>query len=65
MSDRNIHPATNHTQCEIMARRNGWQLIGVEPTGVPILTVDCIFAGPQTHFPKSNFEVDDDDDDDA
>jgi len=63
MTEFNIHPATNREQCKTMARRNRWELVAVRPTGVPILEVDCIFAGPQTHFPTSNFEVDDDDDD--
>jgi hypothetical protein len=46
----NSHPATTAEQCEEMERINGWTLIGVEPSGVPILEVNCIFEGPQTNF---------------
>ncbi|MCL1470395.1 hypothetical protein [Argonema antarcticum] len=46
----NRHAATDLEQCKRMAKRNRWKLIRVEPTGLPILKVDCIFEGEQTSF---------------
>ena len=63
-SQTNRHPATNGEQCLKMERRNGWTLIGVDPTGVPILTVDCIFSGPQVEFDNPYADLGDDNNDD-
>jgi hypothetical protein len=46
----NIHSATSREQCLEMGQLNNWQLVDVEPSGVEILKVDCIFSGKQTSF---------------
>ena len=58
--ENNVHPATSPKQCEVMADRNGWDLIRVVETGVRDLPVDCVFAGPQTEFPNLYADLDDD-----
>ncbi|NJM66178.1 MAG: hypothetical protein HC851_11255 [Acaryochloris sp. RU_4_1] len=50
------HAATDEGKCEVMSRKYGWALVGVEKTpDDPVLKVDCVFEG-KTEFPKPYHE---------
>jgi hypothetical protein len=53
--DVSRHAAATPEDCEEMERRNEWTLVDVEPTGNPILPVDCVFDG-ETEFPQSYYD---------
>ncbi len=55
--DKSRHLAASDDRCEEMAKRNGWELIDIEPSGNRILPVDCVFDG-QTEFPRPFNETD-------
>ncbi|NJK38248.1 MAG: hypothetical protein HC835_11370 [Oscillatoriales cyanobacterium RM2_1_1] len=59
--DQSRHAAADEDCCEEMANRYGWQLVDVEPSNIPILKVDCVFAG-ETEFPKSYYETEKEED---
>lgn len=44
------HAATDPDKCFLMAKKYGWKLLRIEPTGDKILKVNCIFEG-ETEFP--------------
>lgn len=44
------HAATSPQECRNMERKYNWTLLRWEPTGDPILKVNCLFAG-ETPFP--------------
>ncbi|MBD2326066.1 hypothetical protein [Alkalinema sp. FACHB-956] len=64
--DENVsrHAAAEKADCEEMAERYGWELVGVEETSDSVLEADCVFAG-KTEFPKSYYDTDNEDGDDA
>jgi hypothetical protein len=50
------HAATSKDACKEMARKYGWELVGVEKiANDPIFKVDCVFKG-ETEFPKPSHE---------
>lgn len=50
------HAAVTEGDCENMASKYGWELIGVEQTSEnSIFKVDCVFEG-ETEFPKNHQE---------
>jgi hypothetical protein len=52
------HAASKEGDCEKMADKYGWDLVGVERTPEdPIFKVDCVFEG-KTEFPKSYYDND-------
>jgi hypothetical protein len=53
--DESRHAAVDESACREMARRNGWELIDVDETGVEILEADCVFKG-KTEFPSFHKE---------
>ncbi|WP_413167879.1 hypothetical protein ACL6C3_14365 [Capilliphycus salinus ALCB114379] len=55
------HAAADDECCYEMASKYNWQLLDVEKTGNPILSVDCVFGG-QTEFPKSYYETETEED---
>lgn len=54
-NNENVHYATSRTQCKIMAKLNGWELIRIEPANDRILKVKCVFKGKQTSFMENNY----------
>lgn len=59
----NVHPATNASQCKEMGRINNWDFVDAQPSGDPILKVNCFFDGPQTNFTDQDPYADLGDDD--
>ena len=55
--DKSRHLAARDSDCEEMAKRNGWDLVDIEPSGNKILPVDCVFDG-KTEFPRPFHETD-------
>lgn len=54
----NHHAAVSRRDCEKMGKRNGWNLMRVEPTGDPILKANCVFEGEQTSFEDERLKDD-------
>jgi hypothetical protein len=46
--ETNRHAVTDPELCDEMAQKYGWNLIGVEETGVKDLLYDCVFEGEHT-----------------
>ncbi|HAG81820.1 MAG TPA: hypothetical protein DCL61_11785 [Cyanobacteria bacterium UBA12227] len=55
--DKSRHLAASDSHCEEMAKRNGWDLVDIEPSGNRTLPVDCVFDG-KTEFPRPFNETD-------
>ena len=58
------HAAADPDCCLDMAEKYRWQLVDIEPSGDPILPVDCVFAG-DTRFPKSYYDPEQEDEQNA
>jgi hypothetical protein len=54
--ETNRHAVTDPELCEEMAQKYGWNLLGVEDTGVKDLPYDCVFEGEQTSFEDIRYE---------
>jgi hypothetical protein len=54
--ETNRHAVTDPELCEEMAQKYGWNLLGVEETGVKDLPYDCVFEGQQISFEDMRHE---------
>lgn len=50
------HPAVAPGDCKQMARKYGWRLKRIDPTGSKDLPVNCVFEG-DCEFPKGSIDL--------
>ena len=53
---KNVHAATDPEKCREMAKKYGWELLSIRPTGDPVLRVECVCLGEQTSFKDERYD---------